>query len=384
MLRIAATQGRYEEEGRRVRKDGSQFWANVVITPIYGKDGSLQSFGKVTRDITDRKQAEEALRISAHFPEENPNPVLRIARDGTILYANPVSGPFLSEWGLAAGQSLPEDWTRRIAAIVDAGNIVEQGNWDAPIESFPACCASLAEEGYVNIYGLDITDRKQAEDSLHRADIVNKSRRSWPSCSRPCRSLFLSPEILIAWGNRLANEILRIYHGNELSLSGPAETQPRHFKAVKDGRGVRLDELPVQRACRGEHVKDFEFSIVFDRGDGPPRVGLRHALVDDQGHPRGTVAVLVDITGGDWPRYRCAARYSARKPRSGPCATRARLPQPHGRRSGGPKQAEQASEKLYQEITERKRVEEALKQAKAAAKAAKEAKSRFLANISHE
>jgi len=58
----AARVGRLEDEGWRVRKDGSQFWANVVITAMHDKDGRLRGFGKVTRDITERKHSEDAIR----------------------------------------------------------------------------------------------------------------------------------------------------------------------------------------------------------------------------------------------------------------------------------------------------------------------------------
>jgi hypothetical protein len=58
-LRIAAADGRYEEEGWRVRKDGSTFWANVVITALRDRSGELVGFAKVTRDLTERKKAEE-------------------------------------------------------------------------------------------------------------------------------------------------------------------------------------------------------------------------------------------------------------------------------------------------------------------------------------
>jgi PAS domain S-box-containing protein len=61
MLRRAAEQGSAEDEGWRVRKDGSQFWANVVITALHGETGDLRGFAKVTRDVTERRQAEEAL-----------------------------------------------------------------------------------------------------------------------------------------------------------------------------------------------------------------------------------------------------------------------------------------------------------------------------------
>ena len=60
-LEVAAAEGRFEDEGWRIRKDGSRFWANVVITALHGQDGRLIGFSKVTRDFTDRKRAEESL-----------------------------------------------------------------------------------------------------------------------------------------------------------------------------------------------------------------------------------------------------------------------------------------------------------------------------------
>lgn len=61
-LAVAASQGRNEDEGYRIRKDGSKLWANVVITALRDKSGRLIGFGKVTRDLTDRKRAEDELR----------------------------------------------------------------------------------------------------------------------------------------------------------------------------------------------------------------------------------------------------------------------------------------------------------------------------------
>jgi PAS domain S-box-containing protein len=60
-LEIAAREGRYEKEGWRVRKDGTKFWANVVIDTIRNPDGSLLGFAKITRDITERMKAQQVL-----------------------------------------------------------------------------------------------------------------------------------------------------------------------------------------------------------------------------------------------------------------------------------------------------------------------------------
>ncbi len=58
-LEVAAREGRFEDEGWRIRKDGSRFWANVVITALRNAAGKLIGFGKVTRDLTERRAAEE-------------------------------------------------------------------------------------------------------------------------------------------------------------------------------------------------------------------------------------------------------------------------------------------------------------------------------------
>ena len=63
-LRIAVTEGKFEDEGWRVRKDGSRFWASVVIDPIMKKNGELIGFAKITRDVTEKQQAATALALA--------------------------------------------------------------------------------------------------------------------------------------------------------------------------------------------------------------------------------------------------------------------------------------------------------------------------------
>ncbi len=61
-LEVAAAEGRLEDEGWRIRQDGSRFWANVVITVLRDREGRLRGFVKVTRDLTERKRAEDEIR----------------------------------------------------------------------------------------------------------------------------------------------------------------------------------------------------------------------------------------------------------------------------------------------------------------------------------
>ena len=77
-LAAATKEGRYEDEGWRVRKDGTQFWANVVLTALRDKDGNLLGFGKITRDLTERKQSERRIQQQAREILELSTPVMQV------------------------------------------------------------------------------------------------------------------------------------------------------------------------------------------------------------------------------------------------------------------------------------------------------------------
>jgi PAS domain S-box-containing protein len=95
-LKTAAAEGRFEDEGWRVRKDGSRFWANVIITALRDEDGRLLGFCKITRDISERKAQEEALR---HAEER-----LRLLIEGVTDYAVFMLSPegLVTSWNAGA------------------------------------------------------------------------------------------------------------------------------------------------------------------------------------------------------------------------------------------------------------------------------------------
>jgi PAS domain S-box-containing protein len=95
-LAIAVAEGRFEDEGWRVRKDGSSIWTSAVITAIRGEDGRLVGFGQVTRDLTERKRGEDELRES----EEKFRLLVTSVADYAIFLLN-VDGTVAS-WNVGA------------------------------------------------------------------------------------------------------------------------------------------------------------------------------------------------------------------------------------------------------------------------------------------
>jgi PAS domain S-box-containing protein len=123
-LVIAARDGRFEEEGWRVRKDGSRFWANVVITALRGSDGELLGYGKVTRDLTTRRAAERKLQSAQERLRESNAELSRFA----AVAAHDLNGPLVSVHSLVEvlrlreGERLSEGANELLDEITGAVN----------------------------------------------------------------------------------------------------------------------------------------------------------------------------------------------------------------------------------------------------------------------
>ena len=98
-LERALEAGRYAEEGWRIRKGGTRFWANVTITAVYDEDGTHVGFAKVTRDVTERRRADEALRRS----EQRFRLLVDTVEDYAIFMLDPTG--HVTTWNAGAQRS---------------------------------------------------------------------------------------------------------------------------------------------------------------------------------------------------------------------------------------------------------------------------------------
>lgn len=183
-LQLALTEGRCETEGWRVTPDGSKFWANVTMTPLYDARGKLQGFSKVTRDATQRKLTQDKLLRFGQALESTGDAIGMTDVDGRSIYHNQafvaLTGYTVEELNAAGGPSAISaraEIAREILQIVQNG-----GSWSGEIdiktktgEILPMLLRSDSiRDGAGNSVGLigvhtDITARKQAEAALEQA-----------------------------------------------------------------------------------------------------------------------------------------------------------------------------------------------------------------------
>ena len=119
-LRIARAEGKFEEEGWRVRRDGSRFFASVLITALRNKDGSLLGFSKLTRDITERRKAEDLLRKSEkdlrELADAMPQIVWTARSSGEIEFCN-------QQWWEFAGAPKDDPQPEHVAPVLHPDDV---------------------------------------------------------------------------------------------------------------------------------------------------------------------------------------------------------------------------------------------------------------------
>ncbi|WP_435125715.1 PAS domain-containing sensor histidine kinase [Halobaculum sp. D14] len=315
-LQTAAVDGRVEDEGWRVRADGSTFWANVVITAVYDDDGELEGFTKVTQDLTEQREYEQQLRrerdLTEQILETVPVSICVLTADGEFVRANQrmldrlgvesddVSEYGVEEWQLYDGDGDPipvEEWP--FTRVAETGDPVYdyQCQVDVPdvgrrwlsVDAAPLD-AGHVDDTRVVVSVDDITERKDRERRLRRE-------------SEQTEQLLRTAPIAIAVQDADGDTVLANQRAQDaLGLTEQELIEDSHDEAGwsvydADGEPVDPSETPSARVLEtGEPVFDEE--LVFDGPDGD-RLHLRVNAAPLFG-PDGTVDRVVtaaeDIT----------------------------------------------------------------------------------------
>lgn len=312
-LRIAKNQGRCEDEGWRVRKDGSLFWANTVITALRDEAGQPYGFIKVTQDITERKQAEDTLRRSLKeladikFALDQSAIVAITDTKGHISYVNDKFCE-ISQYNREEliGQShrlvnsnyhpqqfFVEMWKTIASGQIWRGEIKNRAKGGTYYWVDTTIVPLLDEQSkpyqYVAIRN-DISDRKQAEAALQKQTdllqlILDRMSDGVVVVDEQGKFLVFNPAAARMFGSGATDTVSSEWsHQYGLFLSDQITPVPE-------------DEIPLVRALRGEEIRNVEIFVRHAQAPAGIWVMINgRPLKDANGVLKGGVVVCRDIT----------------------------------------------------------------------------------------
>ena len=238
-LRRAAANGRFEDEGWRLRKDGGQFWANVIITALRDKAGKLRGFSKITRDLTERRQLERAKlqaevmadlsrrkdEFLAMLSHELRNPLAPILNAVQILDLQEVEDP-LQRQATAIIQRQIERLTRLIDDLLEVSRVTT---------------------GRIRLHRATIDLREVVEHAVETAKPLIVQRRHELSVALPSEAVSLSGDatrLEQALVNLLSNAAKYTDEAGRISLSLERIDSEAVLRVRDSGVGIAPDVLP--------------------------------------------------------------------------------------------------------------------------------------------
>ena len=224
--------------------------------------------------MPDRTQ--EIISNIALFPEENPCPVLRVDDGGILLYANRASTELLTQWECGIGEAVPDFVLKKLSMTLDRG-LSQEFQVRCGEREFSFAMVAIAERGYVNFYGRDVTKKKQIEDRLAKSE--GRLKRTQEIASLGSWELDLADNTLI-W----SDETYRIFgfrpHAFEASYEAFLEAvhpedrnavNEAYINSINDGRNsYEIEHRIVQKGSgetlyvheKCEHIRDKTGKIV--------------------------------------------------------------------------------------------------------------------------
>jgi PAS domain S-box-containing protein len=266
----AIKNGTWQGEMQVVRKNRETIPISQVIICKRNSAGKVDYFTSIGRDITETR-----------MPQEQTSPLMRIARNGTVAYANPASKLLLNEWKTKVGSKIPPNWRATINQVLRT-NTSEEVEVTFKKKVFELKLVPVEEYDYVNLIGNDITVRKNAEEQLKASE---RKYRAVVEDQTELISRYLKDGKIT-----FANAAYRRYFGYETEITGK-NIFSLIPKSALAGFKQRLSKLTIENPSisysheNKENGKPSRWQMWTDR-----------AIYDEQGNFIEFQSVALDIT----------------------------------------------------------------------------------------
>jgi PAS domain S-box-containing protein len=271
--------GKTEDIEEEYIQDGHKIFVHTVKTPVKDENGNVVGVLGIFWDTTERKKMEEEIKNLARFPSENPNPVLRLNREGIILYANDAGKTLLQDWGCEVVDRAPKFW-RDVVVETLSNQSVKSFDLKLGKQVYSIVVTPVMGAGYANIYGIDITERKKAEEELIRvSNAVKMSADSIVIGDLDAKIIDVNEVTMKMYGTDNKRDLIG---KSSFDLIAPEDRE----KAVAG----------MKEVLEKEYIKGREYNII-TKDDSRIPVEMNTAIMKDaDGKPIGFVAISRDIT----------------------------------------------------------------------------------------
>ena len=265
-----------------VRKNGEIRDVEIKTIVMRNNKGKIRTIAQIM-DITEQKIAKFEIESLAKFPGESPNPVFRISRKGDLIYSNDASKKLIKIWNKKQNSNFDSQLLKKSLSSLKKNKVLKT---EIPIDNkiFAFTIAPIKSYNYVNIYGLDITNRKKALKKVRESEelyktLVRTSPVAVTLSDLEGKITYVSPQTLKLHGFQDSKEIIGKNAFNFIAV----EDQERALNNSK-------------KTLVGNIIRNEEYKML--KKDGTKFIGeLSASLIKDaNGNPKAFIATTNDIT----------------------------------------------------------------------------------------